>query len=196
METVTGWTGKSACTLQAALRMSNEGFAEHLGIGVRTVASWHQKPELRPRPEMQQLLDTAFTRADDDAKERFAVLGGGSTTNNGDTWQAESPADDGILTAAEHRLIADQNIGQALSKLDHLADWAPGTARSQVAALLMQLDRRDLADRADHRSRIGQPIIARALAGYYQDTTGDYGQYGHAAKTRRSAQAFSRIRIG
>lgn len=55
METVTAWTGESACTLQAALRLSNEAFAAHLGIGVRTVAAWHQKPALRPRPEMQQL---------------------------------------------------------------------------------------------------------------------------------------------
>ena len=57
MDLVTGWTGRAACALQAALRMSNEAFAEHLGIAVRTVAGWHQKPGLRPRPEMQQVLD-------------------------------------------------------------------------------------------------------------------------------------------
>ena len=57
MDLVTGWTGRAACALQDALRLSNESFAEHLGIGVRTVASWHQKPGLRPRPEMQQILD-------------------------------------------------------------------------------------------------------------------------------------------
>jgi 8-oxo-dGTP diphosphatase len=32
------WTGRTACALQAALRLSNESFAEHLGIAVRTVA--------------------------------------------------------------------------------------------------------------------------------------------------------------
>lgn len=179
METVTGWTGKSACTLQAALRLSNEGFAAHLGIGVRTVASWHQKPGLRPRPEMQQLLDTAFARADEAVKDRFAVL----SDPAGATGRSQQPViatDDGTLSAAEHRLIADQNIGLALSKLDHLAGWEPGTARSQVATRLTQLDRRHLADRADRRSRIGQPAIAQALAGYYQNGTksGGYGQYG------------------
>ena len=56
MDLVTGWTGRAACALQDALRLSNESFAEHLGIGVRTVASWHQKSGLRPRPEMQQIL--------------------------------------------------------------------------------------------------------------------------------------------
>ena len=74
LETVTGWTGKSACVLQAALRLSNEAFASQLGIGVRTVASWHQKPDLRPRPEMQQLLDTAFAQADKAAKDQLSGL--------------------------------------------------------------------------------------------------------------------------
>jgi len=63
MDPVTGWTGRTACALQAALRLSNETFAEWLGIGVRTVAAWHQKPTLRPRPEMQQVLDTALEQA-------------------------------------------------------------------------------------------------------------------------------------
>ena len=40
MDLVTGWTGRAACALQAALRMSNETFAAHLGIAVRTVAAW------------------------------------------------------------------------------------------------------------------------------------------------------------
>jgi DNA-binding transcriptional regulator YiaG len=53
MDVAPGGTGRAACTLQAALRMSNEAFAAHLGIGVRTVAGWHQKSDLRPRQEMQ-----------------------------------------------------------------------------------------------------------------------------------------------
>jgi len=28
MDVVTGWTGRAACALQAALRMSNEAFAD------------------------------------------------------------------------------------------------------------------------------------------------------------------------
>ena len=62
MEMIEGWNGASACMLQAALRMSNEAFAAHLGISVRTVAGWHQNSAMRPRPEMQQLLDTALSQ--------------------------------------------------------------------------------------------------------------------------------------
>ncbi len=57
MTLVNAWTGRTACALQAALRLSNESFAEHLGVSVRTVAAWHQKPTLKPKSEMQQLLD-------------------------------------------------------------------------------------------------------------------------------------------
>lgn len=68
------WTGSTACALQAALRLTNESFAAHLGIAVRTVAAWHQKPELTPKSEMQQLLDTALQQASDAAKTRFTRL--------------------------------------------------------------------------------------------------------------------------
>ena len=161
METATGWTGETACALQAALRMSNETFARHLRLSLRTVAGWHEKPEGRPQPQSQQRLDAALARADSAVRDRFAVLCG----EPGHKVQAplRNPKllpDDATRAAAEHRLAADPNIGQALTRLDDLAGWEPGTARSQVAARLTQLDRRHLLDRADRRSRIGQPAIA------------------------------------
>lgn len=176
MEMLTGWTGESACALQAALRMSNDSFAAHLGIAVRTVAEWHKLPHRRPRPEMQQLLDTALAQADEHTRDRFALFLGGQPAQP-EAPQA-SPPDEGVRTTAEHRLIADESIGQALTRLDHLADWEPGTARSEVATRITQLDRRDLLDRADRRSRIGQAAIAEALGRYYSETTDGYGRYG------------------
>jgi hypothetical protein len=172
MDLVTGWTGRAACALQAALRMSNEAFAEHLGIGVRTVASWHQKPGLRPRPEMQQVLDAALARAPAAAGERFAVL-------TGEPARAVSARhdEDAAAADAELRLITDQNISGALSRLDQLAAWEPGTARRKVAARLVSLDRRDLLDRASRRSRIGQRGVADALGEYYQYRVGEHGRY-------------------
>lgn len=74
MEVATPWTGQRACVLQTALRMSNDGFAEHLGVSSRTVAAWHKKADLTPRPELQQALDTALERADEGAKARFVQL--------------------------------------------------------------------------------------------------------------------------
>jgi hypothetical protein len=173
MDLVTGWTGRAACALQAALRMSNEAFAAHLGIGVRTVAAWHQKPGLRPRPEMQQVLDTALARAPAAAAERFAVLTGGPAR----AVSARHDENAAAAADAELRLITDQNISGALRRLDQLAAWEPGTARRKVAAWLVSLDRRDLLDRASRWSRISQRGVADALGQYYRCGAGEHGRY-------------------
>lgn len=179
MDMAAGWTGSTACALQAALRLSNEAFAAELGIAVRTVAAWHQRPALRPRPEMQQLLDTSLAKAPASARERFALL----TGMPGDTGITLPEADAGTRdddagAEAEYRLIADQNISSALSQLDQLAGWEPGTARREVAARLAGLDRRFLLDRASRRKRIGQRRMAQALDEYYAGPATGYGRYG------------------
>lgn len=169
MDLTTGWTGKTASALQAALRMSNESFAEHLGIGVRTVAAWHQKPDLRPRPEMQQLLDTVLAQAPDAVRERFAQRAGGRPDA-----ETENSAE---AAAAELRLTADTNIATALEWLDQHAHHQAGTARSDVASRMAQLDVRTLHDRSQRRTRVGQRTIADALHGYYRDRSGGHGWY-------------------
>lgn len=94
---ITGWTGSLACALQAALRMSNDTFADHLRIGVRTVASWHEKPAVRPRPDMQRILDAALARAPEDAKQRFAVLTGESAQPESHAGEEGATADAGNI---------------------------------------------------------------------------------------------------
>ncbi|WP_237047967.1 hypothetical protein [Lentzea guizhouensis] len=50
-------------------------FAEHLGIGVRTVTKWESLGTgTTPRPFMQSILDTALSTADAEAKQRFELL--------------------------------------------------------------------------------------------------------------------------
>lgn len=83
MELVNAWTGRTACALQAALRLTNEAFAKQLGVAVRTVATWHEKPALTPRTEMQQLLDTVYEQATDAARSRFARLAGDAIPSPG-----------------------------------------------------------------------------------------------------------------
>ncbi len=97
---VTGWTGREACALQSALRMSHQSFAAHLGIGLRTVADWHEKPDMRPRPDTQRILDTALAQAPADARERFATLTG-------------QPAPAENITAGEARAAPNTEPGPA-----------------------------------------------------------------------------------
>ncbi len=67
------WTGRTACLLQEALRMSNVAFAHRLGIGVRTVGMWHEMPQRIPNSEMQQVLTIALEKAPAPARARFAA---------------------------------------------------------------------------------------------------------------------------
>lgn len=66
------WTGREATALQAALRMSQDEMAALLGVAKRTIASWHERPTVVIRPELQRALDTAYERAPEAAKLRFA----------------------------------------------------------------------------------------------------------------------------
>ena len=68
MEVVRTWTGREADALRQALRMTNEAFASHLGVAVRTVADWRKRPDMIPRPAMQETLDAALERAAERAK--------------------------------------------------------------------------------------------------------------------------------
>jgi len=49
MDAVTTWSGSRADALRRALRMTNEAFAEHLGVAARTVAYWRGRADVVPR---------------------------------------------------------------------------------------------------------------------------------------------------
>jgi hypothetical protein len=149
--------------------MSNEAFAAHLGVAVRTVAGWHQKPNLKPKSEIQQLLDTALARATEDAQARFAQVIG---EIDGSATAQVSHAPD-----AERRLIADTTINSILEWLDTCTGWEPGTTRRKVAALLAVLDTLDLHDRGARRGRVDQHQIARSLRDYYTGMVDGFGTY-------------------
>jgi hypothetical protein len=71
---VATWTGWHANALRQALRMTNEEFAEHLDVSVRTVVYWRTRPEMVPRQSMQQILDVALQRAPELAQAQFRRL--------------------------------------------------------------------------------------------------------------------------
>ena len=164
MELLDAWTGRTACLLQEALRLTNEAFAQKLGLGLRTVADWHKDPNMTPRASTQQILDTALEQASDTDKRRFAQLAG--LNQSGDREQ-----DDG-----DHRLSDDPNVGAALEWIDRHAGWTPGTARRTVAAQLATVDLRHIQDRGHRRGQINQRQVAESLGAYYGALDG-YGRY-------------------
>jgi 8-oxo-dGTP diphosphatase len=56
------------------MRMTNEAFAERLGISERTVSRWHAQPDMTHRTEVQQILDTAYEQAGEAVQRRFTLL--------------------------------------------------------------------------------------------------------------------------
>ncbi len=73
--TVAGhWTGCEAKLLRTALRLSIRDFAAQLGVAARTVNTWEERlADITPLPHMQEVLDTALSRASDEAKARFTA---------------------------------------------------------------------------------------------------------------------------
>lgn len=74
MDVVETWTGRTACLLQQAMRLTNEAFAERLGISERTISRWHANPGMTHRTEVQQILDIAYEEASETVQRRFALL--------------------------------------------------------------------------------------------------------------------------
>jgi hypothetical protein len=74
MQVIAEWTGGHADLLRQSLRMTNESFAEYLGVAVRTVAYWRKRPEIIPKPAIQETLDAALERAPDRARAQFTLL--------------------------------------------------------------------------------------------------------------------------
>jgi 8-oxo-dGTP diphosphatase len=54
--------------------MTNDDFADRLGVAVRTVANWHSSPDIVPRTEIQSALDTAYERSTPSVQRRFSLL--------------------------------------------------------------------------------------------------------------------------
>ena len=72
MSVMTSWTAADASALQQSFRMSNQAFAGRLGVAVRTVAYWRQRPEMVPTVALQAVLDTILDDAPERVKAQFA----------------------------------------------------------------------------------------------------------------------------
>jgi hypothetical protein len=119
MQVIAEWTGGHADALRRALRMTNEDFADYLGIGVRTVAYWRAQPEIRPRARMQEILDTALKRAPDRVKAQFTLL-----VNEAHRGRDHHPPG----KAESSAVVPDPMTSQKLNKEDKRTLWRPANA--------------------------------------------------------------------
>lgn len=66
------WTAERIRDLRAALRFTNEEFAQHLGVSVKTVRNW-QADRHAPTPHLQRALDSSFAGLTDAQRDRLHV---------------------------------------------------------------------------------------------------------------------------
>ena len=131
MEVVETWTGRHTKALLRAMRLTNEAFAERLGVAVRTVAKWNANPDLELSPELQQVLDTFLLReVPGDAKARFGLILGnsGSTVSN----EGASPAVAADELTALTSWIRESNTNR--DAIDQIARAAESLARAHPGA--------------------------------------------------------------
>ncbi|MGW6282755.1 helix-turn-helix domain-containing protein [Kribbella sp. NPDC055071] len=107
MTVIDEWTGRHADALRKALRMTNEAFAERLGVAPRTVTKWSERPEMVPSQHLQKALDTSLSEAPADARLRFAA--------NLGLDQRRIPLDHTVLTQLNTAL---GDLARALARLD------------------------------------------------------------------------------
>jgi hypothetical protein len=150
MEVVDVWSGQSANALRIALRMTNERFAEYLGMAVRTVAKWNAHPGLIPLPEQQRALDTALSRAAPEDQARFAHL-------------IASPE----RAHQSALVIKQQGVRDALQWLDVRMQWPDGEAQNRVGALLRQLGEDKFRTARYRRNEVSRSRLASAIQLYY-----------------------------
>jgi hypothetical protein len=97
------------------------GFAEHLGVALRTVAKWEERAEeIQPRPPIQEVLDTALRLAPAEAQQRFHEIIG----NDEDT-----PANAKIRSANTE---PDAKLGTSVDKAT--VTWLQAVEERQIEA--------------------------------------------------------------
>ena len=143
MTAVTHWTGQEARALREALRLSIRDFADRLGVASRTISNWESAgTEIRPRPDMQAVLDTALARASGPERDRFAylVLDGGPILDGG-------PADVLPTTAVEPGLdlptLTADDLARITAALEDARRYFDGDVVGQFRARLGVLARDD-----------------------------------------------------
>ena len=146
---VTQWTGREIRALRLALRMTNEEFAEGLGVAVQTVSKWNTHPGHATVPELQRALDTLLDQAPTPARERFTLAltagecpaplprkaGDTMTDRSNDTDDGRHLSDDNVelsATADDEDLMTRREVGTMFGVVSAtVKNWA----RSNTVAL-------------------------------------------------------------
>lgn len=195
---VAQWSGRSACALQAAVRMSQEAFAEKLGVGARTVGKWHQHPEAGLRATTSAMLDTTLARLDEPTRHRFAMF----LAEGGAEYQLQPVDTDWLMAAAaESSVDALSRSGQLGAEvlpdlIQHVMQIARGyDSESRTAAFKHARVMREMASHlADTTRRPGELadiyLALGQLNGLMASLAFDLGSWQASAQLARAASRY------
>lgn len=121
MTVIEQWTGRHAHALRTAMRLTNEAFAERLGVAPRTIAKWRERPEIVPSPQLQEALDTSLTLVSQETHARFmANLGVDDKTTLDDSLLSQLHTAVGDLTRVLARIAAEPSTPRPSPPLDEV----------------------------------------------------------------------------
>jgi hypothetical protein len=172
MQVITSWTAARAHALQRSLRMTNQSFAAHLGVSVRSVAGWHQKPGTVLAQATQEILDAALEQAPELAKAQFTALVSEVSSHEGGTDEVPLLASGRVVSPGQG-LIGGQRPGQepVFDMAGHdaggLGDglgWLPDLDRS--VSLLDRLAVADLADSPAAQAECTPAAVPGLITGF------------------------------
>ena len=188
---VTTWTGRRADSLRQAMRMTNESFAEHLGVSVRAVAYWRNRPDMIPSPAMQDILDTALERAPGRAQDHYWALQGAGDSGGEAAGLAEPEDPDSLTSWLTTTSVSDEaitSLDQATARLaESHAQAAPVAVLAEARQVQASVQDLLQAGRTRHRQarellRINGSLLAHIsllLSDLGDDRTGE--EYGNAS---------------
>lgn len=160
---VTQWTGRHASWMQDAFEDTQEEFAARLGVSVRSVASWHQSPDMVPKLETRRILNTAYERAGDAVRRRFIHY----TRAHVERIQAQALCVAiAVVRRGDEVLLVCRQDGDDISWQFPAGIVKPGGSSAKVAV------RETLDETGVHctvRERLGERLhpITRAVCEYY-----------------------------
>jgi hypothetical protein len=185
------------------MRMTNESFAERLGVAVRSVANWEAKPDMVPAPAAQEILDAVLQMATADVQRRFALLQANPgparlELPSGSSHEVDfmASAHESAMDAALHSGRVSDALGPMQSDVTSIARRYPH--RGPVIAFAEARRLRNLACQMAERTRRPRELadiymVAGASSALMASIAFDLGQWDAARSLAQSATQYADI---
>nr|BFE55654.1 hypothetical protein GCM10020063_001800 [Dactylosporangium thailandense] len=196
------WTGELACALQAATGLTNEQFAERLGVAVRTVSYWHSRPTCSPVPMAQDLLTTMLDRANDATRQRFAEATDRAGSDRGArrSGSVEEVMSAAVADAADDPILngprSDRESVDAL-RAEAIAIARAGNTKALDVFTAARRIREDARNLARQTRRVGDLadlyLVVGQTGALMASTAFDLGHWDTSAALARAAHKYAEL---